>query len=160
MSEHFRREPIRSKKLRNAARGQACVLNFPGICTYDAETTVLAHLHDETFGKGIKADDTSAVHSCHACHEALDQHRHGLDEASLYKTLLRGLQRTIRRLAIGGIIVVPQDPAPKPRRTKTRKHKAGRAPIQSRNEWPQGRKIQSRPFDDHPSNLSLKEKWK
>ncbi len=145
-SPSFRREPIRSKKLRDAARGQRCVLNFPDICTYDAETTVLAHLHDETFGRGIKADDTSAVHACFACHTALDQHKTGLDEASLYKTLLRGLQRTIRRLTLSGTIPVPLD-KPKPsheRPVPKRKPKGERAPIQSRTEWPKGRKIPSR----------------
>lgn len=122
------------------------MLNFPGICTYDAETTVLAHLHDETFGKGIKADDTSGVHACHACHEALDQHRHGLDEASLYKTLLRGLQRTIRRLTITGTIVVPQDPDPKPRSIRSKNKRSKSRPMQSASNWPPKgvRKIHSR----------------
>ena len=95
-----KRTPIRSKKLRNAARGQRCTLRFPHICNHDPATTVLAHLHDETFGMGMKADDTSAVHACSACHAALDLHQTGLDPLTLSKATLAALQATIRRVAV------------------------------------------------------------
>ena len=135
-----RREPIRSKALRRAAAGQRCTINLPNICTYDAETVVLAHIHDETFGRGQKADDTSGAHMCHACHTAYDLHRTGLDEADLLKLVLRAYQRTIRRLVLMGVMQIPQD-APKPfheRKPKARKPREQRTKIQS------GRKLESR----------------
>lgn len=135
-----RAEPIRSKKLRRAAAGQRCTLNLPGICTDDPETVVLAHIHDETFGRGQKADDTSGAHMCHACHTAYDLHRTGLEDADLYRMLLRAMQRTIRRLVVDlKVIIVPLDPehlsSSKP--TPARKPKEQRTKIPARKtEWP------------------------
>lgn len=122
---------IRSKKLRNAAKGMPCTIGFTNICNHDPETTILAHIHDAQFGMGMKADDTSAIWSCSACHSALDLHTHGLDDATLFKTLLRALQRTIRQLVINQVILVKLDHPPKPKSIK-RKPKAERQKIQSR----------------------------
>ena len=33
-----------SKKIRNSARGQDCALRIPGVCNFNPETTVLAHV--------------------------------------------------------------------------------------------------------------------
>src|SRR5687767_14651483 len=115
-----RREPIRSKAIRRAAAGQRCTLNLPGICSYDEATVVLAHIHDETFGKGQKADDTSGMFCCHSCHMAYDLHRTGLAEAALLKMVLRAYQRTIRRLVLLAVIQIPED-APKPATPKPRR---------------------------------------
>lgn len=126
---------IRSKKLRNAAKGMPCTINFPAICNHDPATTVLAHLSDEQRGMGMKADDTSAVWSCSACHSALDLHNHGLDAATLLKTLLRALQRTIRQLVINQVMLVKLDQPPKPKSNK-------RKPKAERQQWPK-RKMNS-----------------
>ncbi len=68
-----RREPIRSKALREAARGEQCTLQIFGVCVGGTETTVLAHLHDSaSFGMGQKADDTSAIFACFGCHNEID----------------------------------------------------------------------------------------
>ena len=98
----FKRVPIRSPRGLSFSKGQPCTLQFEGICNFDWETTVPAHIHDETFGRGQKADDTSTVDACHACHTSLDQRTHGLDDATLYWTLLRALIRTTRRRALDG----------------------------------------------------------
>ena len=150
---------IRSSKILRYAKGQSCALRLPGICNGNPETVVFCHLNSGAAGKGmgIKAHDSLGFFGCSACHAAYDQQR-GRSELAL--EVLDAVCETHVLLVRAGLIVVDQDPAPKPRGTKARKPKAERAPIQSRNEWPQGRKIQSRPFDDHPSNLSLKEKWK
>ncbi|WLD56901.1 DUF1364 domain-containing protein [Salinispirillum sp. LH 10-3-1] len=63
---------IVSKKLRNSARGQDCTLNIAGVCNYNPETVVLAHLPDESKGMGTKADDISACFACSACHDYID----------------------------------------------------------------------------------------
>ena len=136
MLDNQKRKPIRSKKLRNAAKGQPCTLALPTICNHNPETTVLAHLHDETFGRGIKADDTSAIHLCSDCHRALDLHQTGLNDATLFKLLLRAIQRTIRNLVMRGIMVVPLD-VEKP--ASTTKRKSGK-------KITSGQKMQSRPM--------------
>ena len=61
-----------SKKLRNSARGRDCTLRLPGICNFDAETTVLAHLPCGTKGVGTKSNDHIAVFACACCHAYLD----------------------------------------------------------------------------------------
>lgn len=147
MAENFRREPIRSRAYLDGSRGQPCKLNIVGVCTGDAETTIAAHIRDETFGGAQKADDTSIVDSCFACHDAFDARgRAPMSEVEWLRYALRGLQRTIRDRVQRGIAKIKLD-ATKPaheRPTPARKPKSQRAVIKSRNEWPQGQKIQSR----------------
>lgn len=58
------------KKLRESARGQECQVRIPGICNFNPETTVLAHLNGG--GMGMKQDDHHAAFCCSACHDAID----------------------------------------------------------------------------------------
>lgn len=143
-----RREPIRSAKLRDAARGEECTLQIFGCCVGGTETTVLAHLHDETFGRGQKADDTSAVFACYGCHDEIDGRTHKTRGEDLTWYKLRALQRTIRRLVERGVLSVRLDKA-KPlaeRPTPPRKPVEQRAKIAQReNPWPTvSRPMQSR----------------
>jgi hypothetical protein len=63
----------KSTPARRAAKGQPCLLNVAGVCNYNAETTVLAHLRWlGNCGTGIKPPDACAVRSCSACHDWLD----------------------------------------------------------------------------------------
>jgi len=64
--------PIRSKRIRDAARGQACTLQIVGVCNGDWSTTVLAHLPDESHGIARKSDDLSSCFACDACHSVID----------------------------------------------------------------------------------------
>lgn len=66
-------KPIRMKKLRDSARGAACLLAVPGVCNYDTETTVLAHIPSHgSKGMGLKPHDCLAVAACSSCHDWLD----------------------------------------------------------------------------------------
>lgn len=129
-----RQPPIRSKAIRKAAAGQRCTLELPGICCRDEETTVFCHVHDEQFGRSQKADDISGFFGCYACHTAYDLHRTGLNEADELRSVMRAMQRTLRRLVLLGIVVVPEDPV-KPfhaRAVKPRKPRSERKAIVSR----------------------------
>lgn len=135
-----RTPPIRSQAIRRAAAGQRCTLNLPHICNHDPETVVLAHIHDEQFGRGQKADDTSGMFACHACHTAYDLHRTGLDALVLSELVFRAYQRTIRRLVLLKVLRLDEDVA-KPfhaRPVKPRKPREQRRPV------PAGRKLQGR----------------
>ena len=58
---------------RKAARGMPCTLNVAGVCNYDPETTVLAHLRWlGGCGTGFKPSDLQAVNSCSACNTWTD----------------------------------------------------------------------------------------
>ena len=59
-----------SKKQRSA-RGQDCVLNIPGVCNHNPETTVLAHVGHH--GTAKRNHDEDAVFACYPCHMAIDR---------------------------------------------------------------------------------------
>ena len=87
--------PVRSKKLRDSARGQECALRIPGVCSGDTETTVLCHLPFGGRGVGIKASDDFAVYGCHRCHSALDGRAlPPVSQAELYECVIRAIAET------------------------------------------------------------------
>ncbi|CEO39132.1 DUF1364 domain-containing protein [Photobacterium kishitanii] len=63
---------LRSNKLRNAAKNQQCAVQILGVCNFNPETVVLAHLPSTTHGMSYKSDDIWAVDCCSSCHDVLD----------------------------------------------------------------------------------------
>lgn len=60
-------------KLTEAARGMDCQVRIPGVCNFNAETTVLAHYRlAGTCGIGIKPPDLLGAWCCSSCHDAID----------------------------------------------------------------------------------------
>ena len=99
--------PIRSKKIREAARGQRCTVRLPGVCCHDSETTVLAHFSYASSGMGIKPGCISAAFCCHYCHAVVD----GRAKAPVQKDDIewckaRGMAETWQRLAEMGVIEI------------------------------------------------------
>lgn len=138
-----RRTEIRSRKYLNGSRGQPCTLQITGVCTGDVETTVAAHIRDETFGKSQKADDISIADACYACHRVFDGHGHTpLTSEEWHFYALRGLQRTFRNRVERGLVIVPLDAErlSSERPVPARKPPAERIRIPSNPD----RKIQSR----------------
>lgn len=89
---------FRSKRLREAARGQACVR-----CSAQDGTVVLAHLPmADEFGMGYKTHDWLGAHLCRACHDYVDGPE-GRADAELRHRLL---VRTLKRLFAQGMVVV------------------------------------------------------
>jgi len=156
MAENFRRAPIRSRRYLDGSRGQPCTLEITGCCIGGTETTVAAHLRDETHGRSIKADDISIADACAGCHDALDgRGRAPLSSEEWTFYALRGLQRTLRNRIERGLMVIPLDAEKlsSERPVKPRKPKAQRAPIPNRGFQPgPSRKIESR------NTLSRKER--
>jgi len=93
---------IKSKALRDAARGEECTLRLD-CCSFDPEQTVLAHLPTGRGGMGLKAADTVAVFACMNCHDVLDGRTAGIIEAD---DLLRALDDTHVILIRKGILTV------------------------------------------------------
>lgn len=98
----FDTSPIRSKALRNSARGQLCKLQLLGVCQGSTETTVLAHLPSMPHGMALKGDDLIAVGACAACHDAIDGRFNygwlpGEKEEVLYFALIRQLHQWVVR---------------------------------------------------------------
>lgn len=101
---------IESKHIRNAANGEYCTLQIVGACQGGTETTVLAHLPDESHGISRKADDTSACFACASCHDVIDGRRRwpeSEDRADVRQFYMRRAQtRTIRRLVELGVVTI------------------------------------------------------
>lgn len=136
---------IRSRKLLDSAKGQECTFHFPGTCNHDRETTISAHLSDDTRGAARKADDFASVHSCSSCHDFFDRRLWlGTDiEPDIHWYALRAFIRTLRNRIERGLIFIPLD-APKSfdaKPVKARKPKSERTPVAP------SRPLQSRGFE-------------
>ena len=59
-----------TSKYTKAARGQDCTVRLPGICNFNTETTVAAHLNGG--GTGAKHLDIHIAFACSDCHRWLD----------------------------------------------------------------------------------------
>lgn len=98
---------VKSNKLRASARLEDCTLNFPGVCNYDATTTVLAHLPFDG-GMGTKSTDLSSCYACSACHDLIDG-RAGVSRSVIedYDYRLRiANQKTLKRFLEKDLIKV------------------------------------------------------
>ena len=62
---------MKSKKLRASARGEQCTLRLVGVCNFNPETVVLAHI-GKGGGMGSKCGDNMAVFACSSCHAEID----------------------------------------------------------------------------------------
>lgn len=94
-------------KLRNAARGQSCMVRLPG-CDGGGETTVLAHYRMAGYGgTGTKPGDLShGAWCCWRCHELVD-FRHSLDGYTDDEVRLahaEGVMRTVAELVRAGVV--------------------------------------------------------
>lgn len=98
---------IRSQKVRDAARSETCTLQIAGVCNFDPETTILAHLPHETHGMALKASDLSACFACSDCHDVIDNRVPGmLSQAEREWYMRRAMVRTLERLVEKGIVRV------------------------------------------------------
>jgi len=59
-------------RLTRSARGRDCALRLPGICSFDPETTILAHASSGIMGG--KVEDWHAFFCCSSCHAVFDGH--------------------------------------------------------------------------------------
>ncbi|EKO3632384.1 DUF1364 family protein [Vibrio metschnikovii] len=62
---------VRSKKIMKSARGKQCTLRLVGICNFNPETTVAAHVGLRR-GMGIKCGDNMVIYACSNCHAEID----------------------------------------------------------------------------------------
>ncbi|TMS82482.1 DUF1364 domain-containing protein [Pseudoalteromonas sp. S554] len=89
--------PIKSKKIRESAKGKDCQVRIPGVCNFNPETTVLAHVGR---GSGVaqKCDDIHSAYACSDCHDVIDGRvREGnADEIIIYA--YEGMVRTQKLL--------------------------------------------------------------
>lgn len=95
---------MKSKALKDAAKGQDCTLQIPGACNYDPATVVFAHFPDESGSMGRKSDDFVGGFACSGCHDAIDRrvpHDLGTDREWFMR---RAQNRTWRKWIEMGLI--------------------------------------------------------
>ncbi len=87
---------IKSEKIRESAKGQECQVRIPGVCNFNPETTVLAHVGKGS-GMGQKCDDIHATYACSSCHDVMDGRTSlSMNEVRLYS--YEGMVRTQKLL--------------------------------------------------------------
>mgnify|MGYP003660716239 FL=1 len=72
-------------------------MRIPGVCNFNTETTVLAHVRRGNPGMGKKPPDICGVLACSDCHDAID-HRNNMGAytpAAMDTMILDGLCRTL-----------------------------------------------------------------
>jgi len=94
--------------LRDAARGQPCMVRLPGICNGDEATTVLAHIGIAgTRGMGFKGPDWCATFACSSCHDVLDSRTPSTLPRDYIKTCaMEGMIRTLTLISTTGTLSV------------------------------------------------------
>ncbi|WP_183422525.1 DUF1364 domain-containing protein [Luteibacter sp. Sphag1AF] len=91
--------------LRKAAKGRACEVRLPGICNFDPDTTVLAHVRIAGITGGAqKAPDILGAHCCSACHDEVDRRTRNLSSDDVKRWFYEGIFRTQVRLLNEGLI--------------------------------------------------------
>lgn len=91
----------RSKKIMAAARGQECTLRLVGVCNFNPDTTIAAHIGRRR-GMALKCGDNFVVFSCSSCHSEIDSS----SRASYADDKLRSLEETQELLINEGLLVV------------------------------------------------------
>jgi hypothetical protein len=93
--------------LRKEARGRGCTVRIPGVCNFNSETVVLAHIRLAGIsGMGMKSPDLLGAWACSACHDEIDgrTHKSGLSRDELRLTHYDGMARTIVQLEKEGLV--------------------------------------------------------
>ena len=93
--------------LRKEARGRGCTVRIPGVCNFNSETVVLAHIRLQgVSGMGMKSPDLIGAWACSACHDELDgrTRKSGLSRDELRLAHYDGMVRTICQLDKEGLV--------------------------------------------------------
>jgi hypothetical protein len=93
--------------LRTEAKGRNCMVRLPGVCNFNSETVVLAHIRlAGVSGMGVKSPDLIGAWACSACHDEVDgrTHKSGLSHDELRLAHYDGMARTIAQLDREGLV--------------------------------------------------------
>jgi len=61
----------KNKNITDSAKGEDCQVRIPGVCNFNPETTVPAHLNGG--GMGTKHNDMFIAYACSNCHNCIDK---------------------------------------------------------------------------------------
>ena len=90
--------------LRSYAKGKPCMIRIAGVCNFNSETTVLAHIRMPGIsGTGKKAPDLLGSWACSDCHAYVDSRRNDRDQLAF----MHGVMRTQYQLLRDGVLKLP-----------------------------------------------------
>lgn len=91
--------------LRDFAEGKDCQVRLPGICNFNPETTVLAHIRLAGItGGSQKAADLLGAHACSDCHAECDRQTRKLELGFVTLCFYEGVIRTQALLIKAGLV--------------------------------------------------------
>ena len=94
---------VKSKKIRDSARGENCTLMLDG-CLHSTETVVLCHAPGTGMkGTGMKCPDIFAFYGCMHCHSVVDGRTSG---EWTYKDIVRAMAETQMKFIEKGLMVI------------------------------------------------------
>ena len=93
-------------KIRKSARLKDCLVRIPGVCNFNPETTIAAHISIAGLhGMGLKASDLLTVRCCSSCHDVIDGRvKSEFSKAEIKGFLLDALCRTLVEYEQEGLI--------------------------------------------------------
>ena len=94
-----------SLKITQSAKGEECQVRYPGVCNFNDETTIYAHLNGA--GMGTKHADIFGAYCCSSCHDLADGKTHDAyleNEVEVY--FYEGIFRTQQILLDKGLIII------------------------------------------------------
>lgn len=92
-------------KITESARGEECTVRIPGVCNWNKETVVFAHLNGA--GVAMKDSDLFGCYSCSNCHSYIDYgYAKTLDRTHRDILHLQAMVRTQRKLMEKGLVVL------------------------------------------------------
>lgn len=95
-------------KIRSSAKGKNCQVRIPGVCNYNPETTVAAHMNGG--GMGRKVHDIFSARCCSSCHDAVDGRvACAFNQPTLHGFFIDGVLRTQQQLIDEGLILARDD---------------------------------------------------
>jgi hypothetical protein len=97
--------PFAMTDLRKQARGRECQVRYPGLCSFDTETVVLAHIRMAGITGGAqKAPDIMGAWACFRCHQEADRVTQLLSPEDAKRWFLDGVFRTQLQLINEGLV--------------------------------------------------------
>ena len=94
-------------KLTKSARMEDCTIRLPGVCSFNPETTVFAHISGVRFGHGMAIKTKLGAYACSKCHDQIDS-RIKLPAGMLAHDVkiahYEGVFETLLKLEIKGLI--------------------------------------------------------
>ena len=96
-----------ASKFTRAARGQDCQVRIPGVCNFDPDTSVFAHLKGG--GMGFKQTDLYGAIACSSCHDVIDgrvKRPARFTKSDIDLMHYQGMPRTLDILIRSGILVL------------------------------------------------------